>query len=265
MSRIVIIGGGKIGKALLMGLLTGRFVAPEDCCVVEKNEDARKALAGEFPAIKVSASLMPGGDAILAVKPSDVKQVCQGMQANMYERVLSVAAGITTEQLESWMWSGAKVLRAMLNTPAMISQAASALASGKNATYEDLIWAESILNSLGAVVTVDEKHLDAVTGLSGSGPAYVFLFVEALIDAGVLQGLDRQIAKVLTYQTVLGAAKMLSETGIDPTDLKAQVTSPGGTTAYGLFALEQGAFRACVMDAVAEAARRSSEISKELS
>ncbi len=247
----------------MLGLLNGKFALPSECAVVEQNEDARRVLAAEFPDVSVLASPPQGGDAIIAVKPGDVKQVCQGMQANMYDRVLSVAAGITTKQLESWLWPGAKVLRAMPNTPAMIGQAASGLAAGKNTVYEDLVWGEKVLNSLGVVVTVDEKYLDAVTGLSGSGPAYVLLFVESLVDAGVLQGLDRRVAKVLAYQTLLGSAMMLSETGLDPADLRSQVTSPGGTTAHGLYALEQGAFRACIIDAVDKAARRSDEISKE--
>ncbi len=254
-----------MGKALLTGLISSKFANPADCVVVEKREGERQALAAEFPGVNISASLVPGGDVLIAVKPGDVKSLCQAMERDMYGRVLSIAAGITTDQLESWLWPGAKVLRAMMNTPAMIGASASAVTSGKKAGYKDLIWAENILSSLGVVVTISEKSLDAVTGLSGSGPAYVFLFVEALVEAGVLQGLDREVAKVLTYQTILGAAKMLNETGLDPTVLRAQVTSPGGTTAYGLAALERGAFRSCILDAVSEATDRAAQLAAELS
>jgi len=254
-----------MGRALLSGLLNAKFTDVQDCVIVEKNESSRKALVAEFPGINVSDVLLPGGDAVLAVKPNDVKALCQAMHSDMYERILSIAAGITTAQLESWLWPNARVLRAMMNTPAMIGASASAVTSGKRADYDDLIWAENILSSLGVVVTVAEKSLDAVTGLSGSGPAYVFMFVEALIEAGVFQGLDREVAKVLTYQTLLGSAKMLNETGLDPTVLRSQVTSPGGTTAYGIAALEHGAFRSCILDAVTKATKRSGELATGLS
>ena len=158
-------------------------------------------------------------------------------------RVLSIAAGVTLASLESWLGKPIPVVRAMPNMPALVGAGAAAIAGGRAAGPDDLAWAQSVLEAVGTVVTVSESTLDAVTGLSGSGPAYVFLLAEALIDAGVLVGLSRPVARQLAVQTLLGSARLLAETGDEPASLRAAVTSPGGTTAAGLRALEAGGVR----------------------
>jgi pyrroline-5-carboxylate reductase len=175
-------------------------------------------------------------------------------------RVLSIAAGVKTTTIESAAGEGIAVVRAMPNTPALVGQGAAAIAPGRSASDEDLEWAEGILAAVGRVVRVTEAQLDAVTGLSGSGPAYVFLVAESLVDAGVLVGLPREVAETLAFQTLLGAATMLVETGDDPAALRAAVTSPGGTTAAGLRALEDAGVRAAILDAVDAATARSREL-----
>jgi pyrroline-5-carboxylate reductase len=171
--------------------------------------------------------------------------------------VLSIAAGVTLARLESWLPDGTAVVRAMPNTPALVGAGAAAIAGGTLATEADIAWARQVLEAVGTVVELPESALDAVTGLSGSGPAYVFLLAEALIDAGVLVGLPRPVAKQLAVQTLLGAAKLMAETGDEPSALRAAVTSPGGTTAAGLRALEAAGVRHAVLDAVTAAAERS--------
>ncbi|MET0157949.1 MAG: pyrroline-5-carboxylate reductase, partial [Acidimicrobiales bacterium] len=175
-------------------------------------------------------------------------------------RVLSIAAGVRLADLEGALPSGTPVVRAMPNTPALVGAGAAAIAAGTAATDDDLAWAESILSAVGIVVRVAEPLLDAVTGLSGSGPAYVFLVAEALIEAGVLVGLPRPVAAELAGQTLLGSARLLVEGDDGPEALRAAVTSPGGTTAAGLRALEQAGVRAAFLDAVVAATERSREL-----
>ena len=167
------------------------------------------------------------------------------------------ARGTPLARLESWLWPGLSVVRAMPNTPALVGAGATAIAPGSSAGEDDLAWAESVLSSIGVVVRLPEHLLDAATGLSGSGPAYVFLVAEALIEAGVLEGLDREVARVLAVQTLLGAARMLDETGETAEQLRAAVTSPGGTTAAGLRALESRSVRAAFLEAVSAATARA--------
>jgi pyrroline-5-carboxylate reductase len=176
--------------------------------------------------------------------------------------VLSIAAGVTIARLEAALGPDVPVVRAMPNTPALVGAGAAAIAPGTTADDDDLAWAESILSAVGIVVRVPEKLLDAVTGLSGSGPAYVFLVAEALIDAGVLAGLPRDVSAALAGQTLLGAARLLTETDDGPEALRAAVTSPGGTTAAGIRALEGACVRAAFMDAVVAATERSRELGR---
>jgi pyrroline-5-carboxylate reductase len=191
------------------------------------------------------------------VKPGDAAPAAEAAGRAGATRVLSIAAGVTTATLEAALPSGTAVVRAMPNTPALIGAGASAIAAGSAAGDADLAWAEGVLGAVGEVVRVPEAHLDAVTGLSGSGPAYVFLVAEALIDAGVLAGLPRPTSRALAVQTLLGAARLLAETGESPEVLRAQVTSPGGTTAAGLRVLEAKGVRSAVLDAVMAATERS--------
>jgi pyrroline-5-carboxylate reductase len=268
---LMVVGGGKMGEALVAGLLRSDWILPAGVTIVETDGDRRALLASRYPGIQLIdgsekvAAPSPGG-AIVAVKPVDAEAACRFLQHLLPERVLSIAAGVTLASLESWLEPGEgsdgppAVIRAMPNTPALIGCGAAAIAAGRSADAGDVAWAESILEAVGTVVVVAEEALDAVTGLSGSGPAYVFLLVEALIDAGELLGLSRYEASQLVVQTVLGSARLLAETGDDPATLRAAVTSPGGTTAAGVQVLEKERLRQVVADAVAAAARRSREL-----
>jgi len=175
-------------------------------------------------------------------------------------RVLSIAAGVPIARIEWATGTDVAVVRAMPNTPALVGAGAAAIAAGSAAGEGDLAWAESILGAVGTVVRVGEALLDAVTGLSGSGPAYVFLVAEALVEGGVLAGLPRPTAEALAYQTLLGAARLLVESGDAPADLRAAVTSPGGTTAAGLRELERNGVRSALIEAVVAATERSRQL-----
>jgi pyrroline-5-carboxylate reductase len=261
MTRLQLVGGGRMGEALLGGLVSGGWAAPEELAVVEPLDARRAELAERFPGVAVLEAPAAADASVVAVKPPLVPEVCgQLAAAGSVGRVLSIAAGVTIERIEAALPAGTPVVRAMPNTPALVGAGASAIAGGSAATDDDLVWAESILGAVGVVVRVAEPALDAVTGLSGSGPAYVFLVAESLIEGGVLAGLPRDTATLLAVQTILGSATLLAETGQSPADARAAVTSPAGTTAAGLRALEQGGVRAAVIDAVDAATRRSREL-----
>ncbi len=264
-TRLLVVGGGKMGEALVEGLLSSGARQPEEVVVVEAAAMRRAELEGglvvRYPGLTIGAE--PSGDvrgAVIAVKPDDVAAVCAELGRLSVPRVLSIAAGVTLDQLEAWLEEGTAVVRAMPNTPALVGTGAAGMAGGRHASPEDLQWAERILAAVGTVVRLPEAALDAVTGLSGSGPAYVFLVAEALIDAGVLVGLPRAVARELTVQTILGSATLLSRTGDEPGALRAAVTSPGGTTAMGLRALETAGVRAAFIDAVLAATERSRQL-----
>jgi pyrroline-5-carboxylate reductase len=199
---------------------------------------------------------------VLAVKPANVEAACEELRGTGVRRVLSILAGTTIGRLESLLPAGTAVVRAMPNTPALLGAGATAIAAGSHATAEDVAWAEALLVTVGLVVRQEESSLDAVTGLSGSGPAYVFMVAEALIDAGVQAGLDPAIASALSIQTILGAARMLAETGQSPAALREQVTSPGGTTAAGLAVLASAGVHAAFLEAVQAATARSEELGR---
>jgi pyrroline-5-carboxylate reductase len=257
---LLIVGGGRMGEALLAGLLqAGR--EPADLAVAEVSAQRRDELQAAYPDVTVAEEAVPANGAILAVKPADVPAAAAAVAAQGCRRVVSVAAGVTTAAIEAAA-TDLRVVRAMPNTPALIGAGAAAISAGAHATQDDLAWAEEILGAVGVVVRVPEKSLDAVTGLSGSGPAYVFLVAESLADAGVLAGLPRDTAEKLAFQTLLGAARLVTESDDAPAALKAAVTSPGGTTAAGLHALERHGVRAAFLDAVQAAAERSRQLGK---
>ncbi|MFZ6003483.1 MAG: pyrroline-5-carboxylate reductase [Actinomycetota bacterium] len=255
-----VIGGGRMGEALVGGLLAAGTVAPADVGVVEPVEARRKELADLLPGVEIAAEPGQADGTVIAVKPNDVATACRAAAAAGSGRVLSIAAGVTTAALEAALAPGTAVVRAMPNTPALVGVGAAAVAPGTNASDDDLAWAESLLGAVGTVVRVKESLLDAVTGLSGSGPAYVFLVAEALIDAGVLAGLPRDVSTNLTIQTLLGSATLLAQGDDGPEALRAAVTSPGGTTAAGLRTLEQHGVRAAFLEAVAAATERSRQL-----
>ena len=260
--RLVLLGGGRMGEALLGGLVASKWADASELAVVEKLPERRDALTALFPGLTVEAEPVKADGAVVAVKPGDVDDVCRAASAAGVGRFLSIAAGVPLARLEKAVGDGVPVVRAMPNTPALIRAGAAAVAAGTAAGDDDLAWAEEVLSAVGTVVRVPEPLLDAVTGLSGSGPAYVFLVAEALIDAGVLAGLPRDVSTTLAVQTLLGSARLLAETDDGPEALRAAVTSPGGTTAAGLRALEQAGVRAAFLDAVSAATERSKELGR---
>jgi pyrroline-5-carboxylate reductase len=241
---------------LAAGRPAGRLV------VAEVSATRRDELAAAHPDVTIVEAVVPAGSAVLAVKPGDVAGAARAVADAGARRVLSVAAGITTQSIEAAAGRPLAVVRAMPNTPALIGAGAAAISPGSTADEDDLAWAEEVLGGVGVVVRVPEAALDAVTGLSGSGPAYVFLVAEAMIEAGVLAGLPREIAQTLTCHTLLGSSRLLTDGGGDPAALRAAVTSPGGTTAAGLRELERRGVRAAFLDAVAAAAERSRELGR---
>lgn len=259
MTELLVVGGGKMGEALIGGLLRSGWPAPEDLAVVEPDGDRRAQLAGSFPGIAVITEPIAARGAVIAVKPQFVSQVCSQLGAVGVPRVLCIAAGVRIATMEAELPGGTAVVRAMPNTPALVGAGAAAIASGSSAGDDDLDWAEGLLGSVGSVVRVDESQMDAVTGVSGSGPAYVFLLAEALIDAGIAAGLSSEVAAELVVQTIRGAAELLA-TGQPPSLLREAVTSPGGTTAAGLAVFEAAGLRGTVADVVAAAAARSAEL-----
>lgn len=261
MFSVQVLGGGRMADALLGGMLAAG-ADPSTISVVEVSAARREQLGATRAGVTVLAEPGPAESIVAATKPGDVAaalRLAAGAAPGL-RRVLSIAAGVSTAALQAAVPDGVAVIRAMPNTPALVGAGAAAICAGPTATEADLDWADDLLSAVGAVVRVPEASMDAVTGLSGSGPAYVFLIAEALIDAGVLAGLPRDTADRLARQTLLGAAQLLAASDEGPQDLRAAVTSPGGTTAAGLAQLERHAVRAAVMDAVAAAAARSAEL-----
>lgn len=262
MGALGLIGGGLMGTALIKGLLKQGY--PADTIYVAEPDPSRRQLLAELGVeLFADSQGMLGAltrrkadGVILAVKPQNVPEAVAGLNLAGLP-LLSIVAGYKVAALEALLPAGTKVLRAMPNTPALIGAGITALALGAESGTAEQAWAEKILRSLGRVVLVPESLMDAVTGLSGSGPAYVYLLIEALIDGGVLAGLPRNLARELAVATVLGSARMVAETGEHPAVLRDMVTSPGGTTITGLYALEEAGFSGQVMKAVLAAAERS--------
>jgi pyrroline-5-carboxylate reductase len=285
MARIAIIGGGSMGEALLSGLLrAGRQV--KDLVVAEKYPDRAKYLSKTYSVLvtTVADAVDTATYVIVAVKPADVETVIGDIaeaaakaDSDAAEQVfVTVAAGVTTAFYENKLPAGSPVIRVMPNAPVVVGGGVSALARGRFATPDQLKAVSAIFDAVGGVLSVPESQLDAVTAVSGSGPAYFFLMVEALVDAGVAAGLSRSVATDLVVQTMAGSAAMLLErldeaqpagdaamgTAMDTTaaQLRATVTSPGGTTAAGLRELERGGLRTAVTEAVLAAKKRSEQL-----
>ncbi len=261
--RLVIAGGGKMGEALLAGLLAASWADPSEIAVSEPVAERRVELEARFPGVAVSDAPLAADGAIVAVKPAYVAEAAAALAAAGCGRVLSIAAGVPTSTIEAALPAGTPVVRAMPNTPALVGAGASAIAPGSAATDDDVAWAESILSAVGIVVRVPEDQLDAVTGLSGSGPAYVFLVAEAMIAAGEAVGLPHDVAVRLATQTVFGAGRLLAESGDSPEQLRAAVSSPNGTTVAGLAVLDELGVRDAFTAAVRRATERSRELGKE--
>ena len=260
--KLQLIGGGIMGSALLAGLIARGWADPEELHVVEVDPGRRAELRAAAPGASVEAGACPGADALIAVKPHIVGSVLPALAEAGVPRVLSIAAGVRTRSIESGLPEGIPVVRCMPNTPARAGRGAAAIAAGSAAAAADLRWAGGILEAVGTVTVVAESDLDAVTGLSGSGPAYVFRLAEAMAAAGIAQGLDAGTADALARQTLVGAAALLDSSGDDPARLRRNVTTPGGTTAAAMAVLDAADFTGLIERAVAAAAERSRELSR---
>ncbi|MGH9297222.1 MAG: pyrroline-5-carboxylate reductase [Acidimicrobiales bacterium] len=265
MTRLVVVGAGRMGQALVGGLLRSGWIEPSELAVAEKSGETRAEVERRYLGVSVSERPVRADSAVLAVKPADAEEAARSVSEVGVRRVVSIVAGLPIAELEKWLGEGVAALRAMPNMPAVVGAGASGLSGGASAKEEDFAWAEAVLSSVGVVARVPERLLDAVTGLSGSGPAYVLVLVEAMIEAGVGLGLDREVSSLLSVQTLLGSARLLVETGQPPEDIRSRVTSPGGTTAAGIRELERQGFRSSVIEAVEAAAARSREIGNSVS
>jgi pyrroline-5-carboxylate reductase len=262
------IGAGNMAEAMIRGLLRGGEFDPKSIFASAPREERIAELRAKY-GIECSAdnNVPAAADiVVLSVKPQILGRVLEKVAAAIKPEalVISIAAGVPVSAIQARLAAGARVVRAMPNTPALVDAAATAIAGGEHARPSDLEDAKRIFDSIGITVILEESQLDAVTGLSGSGPAYVFLILEALSDAGVKVGLSRRTAQLLAAQTVLGSAKLLLETNEHPGRLKDMVTSPGGTAITGLHTLEHGGLRTTLMNAVEAATRRSRELGEAL-
>ena len=262
-----IIGTGKMGESLLRGMLNAGLFQCEDihaCDIYEPCLERLNKELGINTTTKNEQIINNSDIIILAVKPQILKAVLTGIKDSVTENklLISIAAGVPLADIESELNSGSKVVRVMPNIAATVAAAASAISPGTNASIDDVETAMELFASVGTATVVPEKLMDAVTGLSGSGPAFIFPVIEALADGAVFEGLDRQSAMTLAAQTVLGAAKMVLETKTHPGQLKDMVTSPGGTTIRGVHELEEHGIRAAFMNAVIQASQRSKELGK---
>lgn len=265
---ITFLGGGAMGCALMRGVLAAKVYEPSQITLFDASKERMAELATELGigTCGTAAEAAHGAKVLLvAVKPHIVAKALSPLRdvLDASTTVISIAAGVTLSQLEACFSKAVPVIRVMPNTPCLVGESAAAICLGTHANSSHLQQAHQIFDAVGLAVDVEERLMDAVTGLSGSGPAYVYLFIEALSDGGVKMGLPRDVATRLAAQTVLGAARMVLETGNHPGQLKDQVTSPGGTTIAAIHALEDNAFRGAVMDAVEASTRRSSELSQQ--
>jgi pyrroline-5-carboxylate reductase len=265
--KIAFLGGGNMAEALIKGLLAAGAAKADQILVADVSPERLEHLKKTYGIIiqkNNSDAVVQSGIILLCVKPQVIDKVLEEIApvANKSKLMISIAAGITIGRMEKALTGSPRVIRVMPNTPALVRAGAAALSAGKNVGPADMAVAQEIFGSIGRAVVVEEKLMNAVTGLSGSGPAYVFMIIEALADAGVKAGIPRVLSLELAAQTVFGAAKMVIDTGEHPGKLKDMVTSPGGTTIAGLYELEKGKLRATLMNAVEAATARSKELGK---
>ena len=265
---VAVIGAGNIGRALIGGLVKGHEFDPAQIWATRRNPAALEALVEQFPGIRTTTdnprAVRDATVVVLAVKPQNVRDVVRLIRdhVSVDALVISVLAGITTDALQQSFGQDLAVVRTMPNTPAIVDEGATAIAGGFFARPEHVALARHLFEAVGKVEEVPEYLMDAVTGLSGSGPAYVYMFIEALTDAGVKQGLPRPTAFRLAAQTVFGAAKLVLETGKHPAILRDEVTTPGGTAIASIAELESHGLRTMLINAVATGTERSKELSK---
>ena len=268
--KMCMIGTGNMGEALVSGMLASGIARADNIVCTDKREARLKILAEKY-GVQVTSDNIEAIQAseivIYAVKPQIMAAVLTETAdaVDMSKLVISVAAGVPLAAIESLLKKELRLIRTMPNVPALVREGATAIAGGKHILKDDIAIAKEIFDSVGETVIIQENVLmDAVTGLSGSGPAYIFLIVDALADAGVKMGLSRQDSIALATQTILGAARLLKETGSHPGALKDMVTSPGGTAIAGLHTLEQGGLRTTLINAVQAATRRSKELGEQM-
>lgn len=265
--KVTIIGGGKMGGILAQGLIHHKIIPARDICVTDIDAARLRFLQSSLK-IKTSSDNTPAVSeadiVILAVKPQNMAATLEEIKSSVdkFNVVISIAAGITTKFIETRLGKEIRVVRVMPNTPALVGEGTAAVAAGRHAKANDIRITRAIFNAVGISVEVREKLMDAVTGLSGSGPAYFFLMIEALIEAGVKTGLSKDLAKKLATQTMLGAARLCIESDKEPAELRAMVTSPNGTTFAGLKVMEEKNVRGIMAAAVKAATRRSKELAK---
>ena len=263
--RIGIIGVGKLGEALIYGLLRAKVLTPDRLLASDVSLQRCSHISATYNVSCSSDNVHVAGNSqalIIAVKPKDVKRVLEGIRGTLTSShlVVSVAAGISLNYIASILGSNVQVVRVMPNMPVLVGEGMTVIAAAPNVTRENLAVAEEIFRSVGKVAFADEKYMDAVTGLSGSGPAYIYFVIEALTDAGVKVGLPRELSSLLATQTTLGAARMVLETGEHPAKLRDMVATPGGVTVEGLAKLEEGKLRMTFINAVVKATQRSKEL-----
>ena len=265
--RFAFIGGGNMAEALIKGLISGLGVTPQQIIATDVVPERRTYMQTTY-GITASAdnkhAVQESTVVILAVKPQIMPMILEEIApvVNSEKLVISIAAGITLQTLQRALGDSRRVVRVMPNTPALVLAGAAGISPGKAATAQDVALVERIFNAVGRAMVVSDEMMDVVTGLSGSGPAFIFALIEGLSDGGVLMGLARQTATLLAAQTVLGAAKMVLETGKHPGELKDMVTSPAGTTIAGMHALESGGLRGLMMEAVRRATERSEALGR---
>lgn len=265
---IAVVGAGNIGRALIGGLLKGKDVDASQIRASRRNERALEKLEQQFPGIRITTSnkeaVRDASTVVLAVKPQMALKVIDEIKDEVTARtlVISVLAGITTTTLQEKFERDLPVVRTMPNTPALVDEGATAICGGDFANEDALTVAAAVFEAVGSVEVVPEYLMDAITGLSGSGPAYIYMVIEALTDAGVKQGIPRPIAARLSAQTVFGAAKLVIETEKHPAILRDEVTTPGGTTISAIAELESHGLRTMLINAVATATARSKELSQ---
>jgi pyrroline-5-carboxylate reductase len=262
---IAFLGAGNMAEALIKGLLRAHVAAPSEILCTDKRGERGPELTHRYGIRFQKDNLAAAREAsivVLSVKPQAMNHLLEEIAPALDQSklVISIAAGVPIAAIERKVGHGVRIIRTMPNTPALVGAGATALSPGEHATEADLVQARALFEAVGMAVVVEESLLDAVTGLSGSGPAYIFLIIEALADGGVKAGLARNQSQELAAQTVLGSAKLLIETGEHPGRLKDQVTSPGGTAIAGLHTLEAGGLRTTLMDAVEAASNRSREL-----
>ena len=267
MTRLAVLGCGKMGEALVAGLLASGWRRPEEIVVTTRQAERLAALQGRYgvDGSLDNASAVGGASVVvLAVKPQDIEVLLSDISDHVSteQTILSVVAAIPTAFIEGRLSEDVPVVRAMPNTPSVVHEGMAGIAAGKYAEDKDLAVASEVLGHVGRVVTVAEEYLDAVTAISGSGPAYFALLAEAMIEAGILLGLSREISTDLVVQTMLGSAKLLRDEHMHPVELREMVTSPGGTTIRAIRVLEQSGVRAAFLNAIQAAMERSQELAR---